>query len=43
MPVIKRKNFNDDAAYFEEIVNRLDEYHKFMKELTTQIGSQRNG
>ncbi|MBR6840852.1 MAG: PD-(D/E)XK nuclease family protein [Prevotella sp.] len=43
MPVIKRKNFNDDAAYFEEIVNRLDEYHKFIKELTTQIGSQRNG
>ena len=40
VPVIERKHFSDDASYMDEILNRLDEYYQFLKELSLRIPNQ---
>jgi len=35
MPVIERIQYNSDEQYFEEILQRLDDYYHFMKDLTS--------
>ena len=34
MPVIERVQYNSNEQYFEEILQRLDNYYRFMKDLT---------